>query len=330
MADLADIINNAVGGNDINMGVQTWLDTGFKPLNKAIGGDFDKGMPVGRIVEMFGPESCGKTAIATNVMANAQRMGGLAVFMDHERSFDYMQGESLGLRTDGQWVFKTPDTFENSVTTVIKLAKAVRESKAIPEDAPIVVVFDSLASMVPQSKFAKEVDEQGMNDSLALAKACSSVFPTLALYAEKFQMLILVLNQEREKPGVVYGDPTTTPGGKAPKFYSSVRIQLGRKKIIEGSGKTKEFVGQEIGCKVIKNKVAKPFQEATWRFMFDEDGRGYFDVVGSLIDYLTMSGKLNTAGAWIEWTDGKKHHKKPLIDMINAEGKLPELEALLP
>ena len=330
MADLADVIADAIGTNDENQGVQTWLDTGFKPLNFAISGDYNKGLPVGRIVEMFGPESSGKTAIATNAMANAQKMGGVAIFMDHERSFDPIQGEALGLMTDQKWIFKTPDTFESSVTTVIKVSKAIRDAAAIPAEAPIIVVFDSLASMVPQSKFAKDVDEQGMNDSLALAKACSAVFSTLAMYAEKLQMCVVVLNQEREKPGVVYGDPTTTPGGKAPKFYSSVRIQLGRKKIIEGSGKNKTFVGQEIGCKVIKNKLAKPFVTAEWRFMFDDLGHGYFDVTGSMIDYMTMNGILKVSGAWIEWIDGKKYHKKPLIEKINSEGLLPQLEALLP
>lgn len=327
--DLADILNSTIGPSDKVEGVKIWLDTGFPPLNKAVGGDYDKGMPVGRIVEMFGPESCGKTAIATNVMANAQKMGGVAFFMDHERSFVPEVGESLGLNTSSHFVVKQPDTFESSVTSVIKSATAIRDNDAIPEDAPIVVVFDSLASMLPQSKFAKDIDEQGMNDSLALAKACAAVFPTLALYAEKLNMLILVLNQEREKPGVVYGDPTTTPGGKAPKFYASVRIQIGRKKIMEQQKGGKEFVGQEIGCKVIKNKVAKPFQSAEWRFMFDENGIGYFDVVGSMIDYLSGKALIKRSGAYYEWK-GKKYHRKQLIEVINENDELPELKALLP
>jgi len=330
---LGAIIADSIGENSKNMGVSMWLDTGFPPLNKAISGDYDGGMPVGRIVEMFGPESSGKTAIATQVMIAAQKAGGLAIFMDHENSFDEDIADQHGLQMDtgnnDPWVYHTPSTFEESVTKVIKVCRDVREQKGIEDDAPIVVVFDSLASMVPQSKFAKEITEQGMNDSLALAKSCSAVMPTLALYASQLNMLVIFLNQEREKPGVMYGDPTTTPGGRAPKFYSSVRIQLGRTML--KSKDKKSMIGQEVKCKVIKNKVSKPFETAEWRFLFrEEDGSGYFDVVGSMVDYYTSKGILKVSGAYIEWIDGKRYHKQPLIDKINNEGLQGELLALLP
>ena len=329
MSDLASVVMDAIGENDAQQYVEFWCNTGFPPLNKVISGKYMGGMPVTRMVEIYGPESSGKTAIATQVMISAQKAGGIAMFNDHERSFDAKLGEAIGLDTSpGRWIFRTPDTFEKSVTDTLKVAQIVREKEVIPPEAPIVVVFDSLASMVPQSKFAKAVDEQGMNDSLALAKATSSVFPTIAVFAEKYNMLILILNQEREKPGVIYGDPKTTPGGKAPKFYASVRIALGRKMLKAKDGKT--IIGQEVVCKIVKNKVSKPYGVAKWRFMFRDDGTGYFDVIGSMVDYLCEIGALEKTGAWIKWTDGKKYNRGPLVAALEKAEATDQLIALLP
>jgi len=331
LAALAGAVVSAVGDNDEIQGVQTWLDTGYKPLNKALSGDYDGGIPVGRIIEIYGGESCGKTALATSAMKSAQEMGGVAMFNDHERSFDVSLATGMGLDdTPGPWIFKTPDTFEASVTNTIKVAKAIREGELIDPAAPICVVFDSLASMIPQSKFAKEVTEQGMNDSLALSKACSSIFPTLALMAEKYQMAILILNQVREKPGVMYGDPTTTPGGRAPKFYASIRVSLSRSMIVDKSGGEKTTLGQEVKANVIKNKCSAPFKSAQWRFMFREDGSGYFDYIHSTLEHLVKIGVIPSAGARIEW-DGSKLYKKQVAAklMSDPEG-LAKLEAMLP
>lgn len=332
LADFAAKFDKELSRVEPELGIRTWLSTGFAPLDHAISNKFTGGgMPVGRIVEIFGPSSCGKTAIATRVMAEAQKAGGFAMFMDHERSFDPVLGRQLGLNTDrGPFFHELPETFEESVTYVIKTAKRAREEKIIPDSAPIVVVFDSLAAMVPKSKMAKEIDEQGMNDSLALAKATSAVFPPLAIYAEKFQMLILVLNQMRLKPGVVYGDPATTPGGEAPRYYASVRIQLGAKRLMEGTGDDKEMIGQEISAKCIKNKVARPFQKVKWDFRFREDGSGYFDVAGSTLGFLIDEEIIPASGARVTWTDGKSYFRKALVAKIEAEGLMPELLAMLP
>lgn len=328
--DLASVLNGIVDDEVATNEVLYWVDTGFPPLNKAISGDYNKGFPSTRLIEMFGPESSGKTAIATMAMIATQKMGGVAWFNDHERSFMSPLAVGLGLDMKKNFIMQTPDTFEQSVTRTIKGAQAIRDNEVIPPEAPITVVFDSLASMIPKSKLAKDVDEQGMNDSLALAKATSSVFPTLAQFTEKLNMCILILNQEREKPGVVYGDPTTTPGGKAPKFYASVRIQIGRKRIIEKDGKEKRMIGQEITAKCIKNKVNRPFDQASWRFMFREDGSGFFDVTSSLIDHLVDIGVIKSSGARVTWTDGKSYYRKALADKITAEGLEAELKELLP
>lgn len=329
LAKLGSALADIAGENDRIQKVSLFLDTGFPPLNKAISGRYDGGMPSGRIVEMFGPESSGKTAIATSVMVSAQQMGGIAMFNDYERSFDVELAELIGLAVNpgDPWIFKTPGTFESGITETISIAQRLREDKLIDKDAPIVVVFDSLASMVPKSKMAKNVDEQGMNDSLALAKATSTVFPVLAKHASELNMLILFLNQTREKPGVMFGDPTTTPGGKAPKFYSSVRIQLGRSMIKDA--KSKDVLGQEISANCIKNKVSAPYKKASWRFMFLPDGTGRFDVIGSLIDHLLDLNLMEMDKKMIVW-DVKKYHRNKLATKIEADGDLSKLMAMLP
>lgn len=330
LSALAAALEAKIGENSEHSAVKTWLDTGIPMLNHAISGRYDGGMPVGRIVEIFGPSSSGKTAIATACMIAAQKVGGIAMYNDHERSFDSSIAARLGLdTTPGVWTFKTPKTFEESVMLVMNMGRTVREGKFIPADAPIVVVFDSLAAMIPQSKLAKDVTEQGMNDSLALAKATSAVFPVLAQIAEEHNMLIIVLNQIRMKPGVMYGPPETTPGGEAPRFYASVRIQLGASRITEGKGDEREMTGQQVSARCIKNKVSKPFQQCKWFFRFREDGTGYIDINESLVDHLCDEGKLEVSGARVKWTDGKSYYKKALIEKINDEGLGAELQALL-
>lgn len=332
MSDLASELASIMGENAKQQEVSVWLDTGFAPLNKAISGRYDGGLPCGRMVEMFGGSSCGKTAIATVAMAHAQQMGGIAMFNDHEHSFDVGQGEGVGLDPRGAWIYKQPETFEESVDGAVKLARAVRSKKLIAPEAPIVAVFDSLASMVPQSKlYDSKGNEKGagdlsMHDNLALAKCTSSAFPALAQMASKFNMLLLFLNQTRTKPGVMYGDPTTTPGGNAPEYYASVRIQLTRSMLKDKSAGVTN--GQDIKAYMKKNKVSTPFREANWRFMFRDDGSGYFDTVYSTLEHMKEIGLLPTSGAYVEF-DGKKYHMGPLAKMIEDEGRLPELVSML-
>lgn len=324
VSPLAAALKKAVGGNDTIQGVKVWLSTGFPPLNKAISGSYCGGFPSGRIIEMFGPSSAGKTLLATQAMISAQRMGGIAVFLDHENSFVSELAAKYGLNIDeddGQWVYKQPDTFEDSVELTGKLLKTVRENKLIPDEAPIIIVYDSLASMVPRSKFAKMEagDDLGMNDNTALARATAANFPTLAAWARKYNCCMLFLNQIRTKIGVMFGDPTTSPGGNAPEFYASVRIKLGRSQIKEGSEKT----GQSIGAECIKNKVSEPFQRATWDYYFDTD-RG-FDVIGSSIDHLCEVGILEKSSGYIKYGE-KKYRRKELVSFFEERG----VEAMLP
>lgn len=333
--DLADALEEALGGNDEQQGVTTWLDTGFPPLNKVISNSYRGGMPAGRMIEMFGPPSSGKTAIATSVLVAAQKMGGIGIFMDHEESFDVNLAKGFGLDTTlGRWVYKQPDTFEESVDGVIKFVKLIRAKKLIAPEAPIAVVFDSLASMIPQSKFEdnkgkeRETSSYGMHDNTALARCTSATFPVLSKMASKMNMILIFLNQEREKPGVAYGDPKTTPGGKAPEFYSSVRIQLGRELIRDKTDK-QVVLGQDIKAFTKKNKVSAPFKRCSWRFMFQPDGTGKFDVAYSLLEHMKEVGAVTVAGAYIEWTDGKKYYIGQLAEKVEAEGLIEECICML-
>jgi len=340
--NINDVLESAIGKNDAQQEVSCWLDTGYPPLNKAISGEYDKGLPGGRIIEIFGPPSSGKTAIATKVMANAQAQGGVAVFMDHENSFDVGLAVDLGLNTTTSWGYKQPETFESAIDMTVKLGRMMRgyddKGKKIKGPAPldiskpIVVVYDSLASMVPHSKMydakggMKDAADYSMHDNTALARATAAAFPTLAQMAYKFNMCLIFLNQVRTKPGVAYGDPTTTPGGNAPDFYSTVRIGLSREILKD---KDKNVIGQTINANTRKNKVNPPFKRVSWNFMFRADGSGYFDVIGSMVELLADNGTLKRDGNGYIWTDGKKYMKPALKEKIESEGLFDELMAML-
>ena len=312
--DLADVLVGAFGANPEQQAVSQWLSTGYLPLNHAISGRYaDGGLPSGRMTEIFGPPSAGKTAIATEVMIAAQKAGGIAAFMDHERSFDVRLGEARGLNIHpGRWIYRKPRTFEDSVETLVTICHKLRTSKLLAPEAPIAWVFDSLACMIPQSQIEKATSKLGMADQTALARATSLNLRTMALYAEELNICVIFLNQTRTKPGVIYGDPTTTPGGNSPKFYASVRIQLGTTRLMKKEGDESVMLGAEITARCVKNKVYRPYMKAKWRFMFQEDGSGKFDSIGSLVDLLADRGVITKAGAYLVW-DGKKYSPRPLL-----------------
>lgn len=326
MTKLIDSLRDTLGDTAAtSFEVTHFLDTGFAPLNRVISGSYDKGLPCGRIVEMFGPPSCGKTAIATKAMISAQKHGGFAMFFDHERSFDINLAAHLGLDVDsGTFAHTKPKTLEESFTRAIKTAAKIRSDGLIDEGAPIIAVFDSLAAMVPRSKGEKELTELTMADSLALAKATSSVMPAVNQYAEEYNTLMLILNQTRENPGVSYGDPTRTPGGKAPGFYASVRIKLSAKALVDSD---KDRIGQRITAEIIKTKLTRPFQKTEWDFVY-EDLFGKFDVTGSMIDHLVECGKLEQKGARITF-EGKSYFRSQLVAHIEENDFADKLVALL-
>jgi protein RecA len=332
--DIAASLANAIGENDEEATVRDFLDTGYPELNYAMSNEWNGGVAVGRICEISGPPSAGKTAISTAIMADAQRKGGISGFSDHERSFSMVLAPNLGLNIKpGRFIYKKPETFESSLQLCVAAATHIRTKGLIAPTAPIAWVFDSLASMTPydiiyDAKGAlKDITHRNMRDQMALALAISAHMPAFVSYVEKLNICAIFLNQIRTKPGVVYGDPRYTPGGNTKEFYFSQRMMLGA--VMVKNDKTKEVIGSQVTGNMIKNKVTRPFRTATWRFDFNLDGSGRFNRYRSMIDFLKREGQLKSAGSYIEWK-GTKHYAAPLAEKLEAENAWDELLALLP
>lgn len=315
---------------------ELYLDMGYAPLNKILGGDYTKGFPYGRVSEIYGPAASGKTVLATLAMIQAQRQGGMAVFVDWECAFSDRFAQEMGLNTEFPFFHKiTPETFEDGIDMALEFVSQIRAEKPIPATAPIVMVFDSIAAAVPKSvmydsKGALRIaSSRNMNDNLALAKATSSQLPRVAQLARKFNAIVIFLNQLREKPGVVYGDPTYTPGGKTPEFVATTRLQVSSKKIMEEVAGGKEFKGRLMEFKTTKSKSTRPFQTIDMRLVYDDEGRASFDFTLGLIEHLAETGKLKDEKGRITWTDGKTYFKSVLAKKVDADGLQAELNALL-
>lgn len=343
-SDLADLLLKEIGGNSPAPAVTHFLDTGSPELNEKMSGKRDGGLPYGRLVECYGPSSCGKTAWATKMLAKAQQLGGIAGFVDWERSFSVELAKSgFDLNdTRPHWIYIKPRTWEEGNTTALKAVRAIRASGLIDKDAPILFVFDSIASAIPSSSLidkganagqVKDMSELNMNDTTALARVTSTTLKIMAQVAEECNAIFLYLNQIRTKPGVSFGDPTTTPGGAAMEYYSTVRLSLAREKIskeVAGADgkKKKEFMGQDIRFHVTKSKLTKPFQTARMRMTFDAAGVAHFDYAFSNIQFLLDIGKLVKTGNYIEWTDGKKYGHEQLARHLTDNGLVDELAKL--
>ena len=326
-------LDDAIGDNDEAQAVTSFIDTGYEPLNMAMSGRPDGGIPQGRLTEVFGESSTGKTAMATDWMVTAQEMGGVAIFQDWERSFDVGLAQGFGLNTERPyWIYKRPKTWEEGNVFTGRAVKAIREAGIIAPDAPIIAVHDSIAAAIPSSMLydskgnVREMDTYNMNDTTALARVTSTTLKTMAQIAGEYNATFVYLNQMRLKPGVVYGDPRTTPGGKAMEFYATVRLAIGREKITEGKGKDAEFAGQRIGIQVVKSKLTKPFQTAKLRLMYDENDVAFFDTILSCLEFLTENKGSSTAGSYIEWVDGSKSYPKALAKKIHDD---PAMQVIL-
>lgn len=330
VADLVEAFDKHLGGNDESATVTDFIDTGFAPLNYAMTGDYNKGLPQGRLMEVYGPSSAGKTALATEWMAMAQKMGGVAGFRDWERSFSQLvASEGFGLDlTLPYWSYKKPRTWEEGNMQAVAYAQWVREKGIIHEKAPILIVLDSIASAVPASSAGKNMDELTMNDTTALARVTSTTLKSMAIAAEDYNATFLYLNQIRTKPGVVYGDPTTTPGGGAMEFYSTARLALSREKVMQQVAGSKEFVGQNINIKCQKSKLTKPFKTCTLRMNFTDAGIAFMDKELSTIETLADMGKIVVPSkGYVEW-EGKRYSPKQLAERARKEGLMPTLNAM--
>lgn len=258
------------------------IPTGSMTLDIALG---IGGVPRGRIVEIYGPESSGKTTVALHIVAEAQKMNGEVAFIDVEHALDPVYAQALGVNIDNLLVSQ-PDSGEQA----LEIAEALIRSGAID-----VIVLDSIAAMTTRA----EIDgEMGDNHVGQLARLMSQAMRKLTSAISKSNCVAIFINQIREKIGVMYGNPETTPGGRALKFYASVRIDVRKGEAIKSGS---EIIGSRTKCKVVKNKVAPPFKECEFDIMY---GTG-ISRTGEVLDLAVDLGVVKKGGSWFSYKDQK-------------------------
>ncbi len=275
------------------------ISTGAISLDIALGG---VGIPRGRVAELFGPESSGKTTLALHVIASAQKNGGVAAFIDAEHALDPSWARRLGVNVD-ELLVSQPDTGEQAM----EICELLVRSNAVD-----VVVIDSVAALIPRAEIEGEMGDTHVG---LQARLMSQALRKLTGAISKSKTTVIFINQIREKIGVMFGSPETTPGGRALKFYSSVRIDIRRISAIKDG---EVNVGNRVRARVVKNKVAPPFRDAEFDIMFSEG----ISAAGDLIDLAEKDGIVQKSGAWYSYGDlrlgqGRENSKQFLKD--NAE-----------
>ena len=263
-------------GKSSNQKIET-ISTGSLTLDVALGGG---GLPKGRVIEIYGPESSGKTTLALHAIAESQREGGVAAFVDAEHALDPKYAKSLGVDIDNLFVCQ-PDSGEMALDIVDQLVRS---------NAVDIVVVDSVAALVPRAELEGEMSDSSIGlQARLMSKAMRKITGSLG----KSQTTVIFLNQLRSKIGVLYGSPEITSGGNALKFYASVRLDTRRKEVLEGGR------GINVKVKVVKNKVGAPFKVCFFDILF---GSG-IDKVGCLVDAATEIGIITRRGSWYSYNE---------------------------
>ncbi len=276
------------------------ISTGSLSIDLALG---IGGVPRGRIIEIYGPEAGGKTTLSLHIIAEAQQAGGIAAFVDAEHALDPSYAKALGVDTDNLLVSQ-PDTGEQA----LEITELLIRSGAVD-----VIVIDSVAALVPRAEIEGEMGDTHVG---LQARLMSQALRKLTSVVSKSQTTTIFINQIREKIGVLYGNPETTPGGRALKFYSSVRMEVRRRGDVK-SGTDK--IGNRVRVKVTKNKVAPPFREAEVEIMF---GRG-IDKIGDLINIATDLDVIQKSGSWYGFSGERlAQGKEKTVELLTDDPEL--------
>lgn len=287
------VFNLGAEGNEVES-----ISTGSLQLDEALGVG---GLPKGRVVEVFGPESSGKTTIALHAIAEAQKLGEQCAFIDVEHALDPVYARNLGVDVD-KLIVSQPDSGEQA----LEITEALISSGAIG-----VIVVDSVAALTPRAEIEGEMGQSHVG---LQARLMSQALRKLTGTIKKTDCIALFINQLREKVGVMFGNPETTPGGRALKFYASVRLDIRR---IETLKKGEQMIGNRVRVKVVKNKVAPPFKQAEFEIMF---GTG-IDRLGEIVDLGVKFDIIKKSGSWFSFGETRLGQGKENVKALLAENQ---------